>query len=129
MTAILDTNVLVRHLTGEPRDQAARATRRLLEEHRLVLTDVVVAECAYVLLSIYRLDRAMVATLLRSALALPSIVAHDRAMLELALYLFETHAVSFADAYVSALATRSGVRNVLSFDRDFERLPAVRVEP
>lgn len=29
MTAFLDTNILVRHLTGDPRELAARATRFL----------------------------------------------------------------------------------------------------
>ncbi len=40
----IDTNILVRHLTGEPPDLAARSTRFLETERNLLLTDLVVAE-------------------------------------------------------------------------------------
>jgi predicted nucleic acid-binding protein len=129
LSAILDTSVLIRHLTGEPPRKARQATRRLAEEQDLVLTDVVMAQCAQVLRAVYGLDRARIALLLRSAMALPAIVTPERELLELALFLYERQRVDFTDAYLSAVATRSGVRRVLSFDRDFDRLPAERVAP
>jgi predicted nucleic acid-binding protein len=94
-----------------------------------VLTDVVMAECAHMLRAVYNLERARIALLLRSAMALPSIITPDRELLELALFLYERQRVDFSDAYVSAVAARSGVGRVLSFDRDFDRLPAERVAP
>ena len=48
MTAIIDTNVLVRHLTGDPPEMAARATAYLETEQELLLTDLIVAETVYV---------------------------------------------------------------------------------
>ena len=44
MTAFVDTNVLVRHLTGDPPEQAARATAYLAAADELLLADLVVAE-------------------------------------------------------------------------------------
>ena len=44
MSAFVDTNILVRHLTGEPAEMASRATRYLQVETDLLLTDLVVAE-------------------------------------------------------------------------------------
>lgn len=41
---LLDTNVVVRHLTGQPPDQARRATRFLREAEELDLRDLIVAE-------------------------------------------------------------------------------------
>jgi predicted nucleic acid-binding protein len=44
MTAFVDTNVLVRHVTGDPPDRARRATAYLAGADRLFLVDLVVAE-------------------------------------------------------------------------------------
>lgn len=44
MTAFVDTNILVRHLTGDPPRLATRATAFLATGRRLYLTDLVVAE-------------------------------------------------------------------------------------
>ncbi|MGI8801667.1 MAG: PIN domain-containing protein [Solirubrobacteraceae bacterium] len=49
LSAVIDTNVLVRHLTGDPPEMAARATKLLIEADDLILTDRVLAECVYVL--------------------------------------------------------------------------------
>lgn len=44
LTALVDTNILVRHLTGDPPEMAARATAYLGAAHQLLLTDLVAAE-------------------------------------------------------------------------------------
>ncbi|MBA3652900.1 MAG: PIN domain-containing protein, partial [Actinobacteria bacterium] len=49
MSAFVDTNVLVRHLTGDPADLARRATAYLGSERELLLTDLVAAETVCVL--------------------------------------------------------------------------------
>lgn len=41
LTAIIDTNVLVRHLIGDPPEMAARATAYLGTERELLLTDLI----------------------------------------------------------------------------------------
>ena len=43
LSAFVDTNILVRHLTGDPPEQAGRATAFLGERHELLLTDLVAA--------------------------------------------------------------------------------------
>jgi AbrB family looped-hinge helix DNA binding protein len=42
--ALVDTNVIVRHLMGDPADLAARATALLSSERELLLTDLVATE-------------------------------------------------------------------------------------
>ncbi len=61
MIAFVDTNILVRHLTADPPDQARRATDFLAAGHQLMLADLVVAETIYVLESFYRVPRRQVA--------------------------------------------------------------------
>ena len=48
MSAFVDTNVLVRHLTGEPRAMAAAASTYLRDEPQLFLADLIAAETIYV---------------------------------------------------------------------------------
>ena len=57
-TAFVDTNVLVRHFTGDPQEMAERATRYLRDATRLLLVDVVAAELVFVLESYYRRPRS-----------------------------------------------------------------------
>jgi predicted nucleic acid-binding protein len=130
LTAFIDTNVLIRHLTGDPPDMAQRATAILAGPGPLLLADLVLAECVYVLESFYEVERARVAELLRSALALPSVVALDDALLLSALEVYELERIDFAEAYLVALARATGVRTIGSFDRSIDRVTAItRQEP
>lgn len=130
MSAFVDTNILVRHLTGDPPEQARRATAFLAEAQELLLTDLVAAELVYVLESFYEVDRARVAELLRAILAFASIVALDAALLLRALELYEVDRLDFAEAYLVASAEASGVGAVASFDRSIDRVKSVRrIEP
>ena len=130
MTAFLDTNVLVRHLTNDPPEQAERATRYIHESYNLLLPDLIVAEVTYVLDSFYDFTRAEIAAGLESTLSEESIVVTDVQLLLRSLEIYETHRLDFADAYLIALAERTGVGAVASFDRDIDRPGTViRIEP
>ena len=130
MSAFVDTNILIRHLTGDPPDQAARATRFLTAADELLLADLVVAEVVYVLESFYEVPRARVAELVRAIVAFPAVVVLDPAMLLRALEVYETARLDFAEAYLVAQAERSGVGVVASFDRAIDRVGTVRrLEP
>jgi len=130
LSAFLDTNVLIRHLTGDPPDLAARATAALANGERLLLADLVVAECVYVLESFYEVGRERVAELMRAAIALPSIAVLDAPLLLRALEVYEVDRIDFAEAYLVASAEATGVGAVMSFDRAIDRVRTVeRVEP
>jgi len=130
VSAFVDTNVLIRHLTGDPPDQAARATRLLSQADRLLLPDLIVAETVHVLESFYEVPRARVAELVRAIVAFPGIGVADEPLLLRALEVYEVHRLDLADAYLVAQAEASGVNAVVSFDKRIERVPAVRrVEP
>ncbi len=128
MTAFIDTNVLVRHLTGDPPALAARATRYLATTDELLLPDLIVAEVAYVLESFYETPRAQVATTLRAVLAFPAIRVIDTDLLQRAVEVYEVHRLDFADAYLVASAERTGIGVIASFDRSIDRVTTVRRE-
>lgn len=130
MSAFVDTNVLIRHLTGDPAEMAARATAYLEVETDLLLTDLVVAETIYVLESFYDTPRHQLADSMRSLLAFPSVVTVDAALLLRAIEIYEIERIDFAEAYLVACAESTGVNRVASFDRSIDRVSSViRVEP
>jgi predicted nucleic acid-binding protein len=126
VTAFVDTNVLVRHLTGDPPDQASRATRYLAGADELLLPDLILSEVAYVLESFYETPRAQVATTLRAVLAFPAIRVLDADLLQRAVEVYEVHRLDFADACLVASAERTGVGVIASFDRSIDRVTTVR---
>jgi predicted nucleic acid-binding protein len=130
LSAFIDTNILVRHLTGDPPDMAARATRFLATERDLLVTDLVVAETVYVLESFYKAPRGQVADAVRSLIAFESIVVVDPALLLRAVEVYETDGLDFAEAYLVASAESTAVGRVASFDRAIDRVNTVeRIEP
>ena len=129
MTAFVDANILVRHLTGDPPAMARRATAYLAAAGELLLADLVVAETIYVLESFYEPPRAQVAQAIRSLLAFDAIVV-DPALVLRAVEVYETARIDFAEAYLVACAESTGVGEIASFDRSIDRVSTVsRVEP
>jgi predicted nucleic acid-binding protein len=130
MSAFVDTNILVRHLTGDPPDMAALATAYLGSASELLLTDLVVAETIYVLESFYKTPRPQVAEAMRSLIAFGSIITVDPALLLRAVEIYETDRLDFAEAYLVASAETSGVNRVASFDISIDRIKTIeRVDP
>lgn len=126
MTAFVDTNILVRHLTGDPPAQARRATRYLEEADELLLPDLILAEVAYVLESYYEVPRLQVAETLRAVLSFRAIRVVDARLLQRTIEVYELHGVDFADAYLVASAEHTGVGVIASFDRGIDRVGTVR---
>lgn len=130
MRAFVDTNVLVRHLTGEPPAMARRATRFLGDADELYLTDLVLAETVYVLESFYEAPRRQVADAMRSLVAMRSVATVDPALLLRSLEVYEVSRIDFAEAYLVACAESTGIGRVASFDRSVDRVGTVqRIEP
>jgi predicted nucleic-acid-binding protein len=129
LTVLLDTNVVIRHLTGDPPEMARRATQFLAANAELVLVDVVLAECVYVLQSVYDVDRRGVAEMMRAALAMPMVSA-DTELLLRALEIYELDRLDFAEAYLVAAAEFTDVESIASFDKAIDRMSSVeRIAP
>jgi predicted nucleic-acid-binding protein len=127
---VVDTNILVRHFTGAPADQARAATAFLksAEPGELLLTDVHVAEFVWVLeSSIYQADRATIAAAVEAALALPAVEVADEALLQVTIDLYSQRGMDWTDAYLVATAIASKAPEVVSFDRFDSKLSGLGV--
>jgi predicted nucleic acid-binding protein len=122
MTSFLDTSIVVRYLTGQPAALFERAKAVIDGTEPLHITDVVIAEIAFVLGSFYRFPRATVVDCLIDFLQKENIVAHDRdkGTVTLALMLCRPSGrVSFPDALLWAAARSVDTGLVYTFDRRF----------
>jgi predicted nucleic acid-binding protein len=130
VSAFVDTNILIRHLTGDPPEMAARATAYLASASQLFLVDLVVAETVYVLESFYRAPRVQIASSIRSLLAYGAVVTVDPALLLRAIEIYEQDRLDFAEAYLVACAETTGIGVIASIDQSIGRVTTVtRVEP
>ena len=129
LRAFVDTNVLVRHVTGDPPAQARRATALLASGTELILVDLVIAEFVYVLEWFYELPRSRIAEAVRALIALPSIAVADHDLVLRTVELYEDRRLDFAEAYLAAVAELTGVDRVASFDRTLDRVDTIeRIE-
>ncbi len=130
MSAFVDTNILVRHLTGDSPELASRATACVASATELLLADLIDAETIDVLESFYEVPRGQVADAMRSLIAFRSIVTVDPALLLRAIEVDELDRIDFAGSYLVACAETTGVNQVASFDRSIDRATTIeRVEP
>ena len=122
MSGFLDTSVVVRYLTGDPPDLADQAARIIDQQDDLQITDVVLAETAYVLTSVYQVPRDVVVDHLIALVQKENIspFALDMGLVLHALLLCRPSArVSFADGMIWAAARSAGAKVVYSLDERF----------
>jgi predicted nucleic acid-binding protein len=116
--------MVVRYLTGDPPELAERAARVLDAEEDLKVTDVVIAETAYVLMSVYGIPQSVVVDHLVAFLQKENIspFALDKGLVLQALLLCKPSGrVSFADAMVWAAGRSSESKVVYSLDERFPK--------
>lgn len=124
MSGMLDTSMIVRYLTGDPPELAERAAQVIDQEDGLLVSEVVIAETAYVLTTVYKIPREAVVDMLILFVQKRNIqpFALDKDHLLQALLLCRPSGrVSFADALVWAAARSTEGKVVYSLDERFPR--------
>lgn len=130
---LVDTNILLRFLSGEPVRQAEAAKKLFSEaaagEVVLDVSPVIVAETIYTLLSFYGVERKEAVEKLLMLLRQPGLKIRDAAQVFSALERLRAANVGFADAFLAAGGAAENVA-VASFDRDLDKFPDIkRFEP
>ena len=109
----VDTNVVVRFLTGDDPAQAARA-RAIFQRETVFLAKTVVLETEWVLRSLYRFEAVRIIDALRSLIALQNVVCEDMESVANAIEWVRA-GLDFADALHLASARPAG--RFATFDR------------
>jgi predicted nucleic acid-binding protein len=134
VTAFLDTNVILRHLLQDVPHQSARSTGFLSRVERneitVVTSDLVVFETVYVLERTVRTPKQHISDTLLPIIQLPAVQLPGKSNYPAIFDLYVRLNISFPDAFHAVHLRRAGIDEVVSFDRDFDRVPWVkRVEP
>ncbi len=136
MPRFLDTNILLRHLTGDD-EEKARACQELLVrvergEETVVTSDLVIAEAVFILQSTrqYGLRREQICRLLEPVVRLRGLRLPNKALYSRAFELYCETSLGFVDAYNAAYMEARSLTEIYSYDTDFDRLEGIeRVEP
>lgn len=113
--ASLDTNVVLRLVLNDVPEHAKTAAN-FVGRSSCYVTDVVVAECVFVLENVYKLDRRVITDSLRNLLDL-NMLAFNEALITKTFDLYlSSRALSFADCY-SASEAALGENELVTFDK------------
>jgi predicted nucleic acid-binding protein len=113
----IDTNLIVRYLTGDHPTQSAQA-RKLIDSEEVFVCTTVLLETEWVLRSVYHYAGVLLARALRAFAGLPHVNLEDAAVAAQALDWMES-GMDFADAL--HLAKARGCDAFVSFDQRFAR--------
>ena len=132
----LDANVILRYLTRDHAEHSAAAQevlQQVADGDLLVTTsETIIAEIVYVLSSrgLYNLSRPEITRHLSNILRLQGMILPAKRTYERALEVYASTSLDFEDALSIAHMETQGITTILSFDRDFDRFPAInREEP
>jgi predicted nucleic-acid-binding protein len=111
----LDTNIILRIVLNDVPEKAGRAAG-YIDRTACYVSDIVIAECVFVLEKIYKLNRKTISTLMLNFLELETIAFNDTLIEKT----FDIYAgsgkLSFVDCY-SVIEAAANDSTLLTFDR------------
>ena len=116
----IDTNVLVRYLAQDDRDQAAAATQ-LVESFTAeapgFISTVTLVETVWVLARAYRTSKAQITNVIEGLLRSQELVIEQAEVHYLALGVYKREPIDFSDAVIAQAGQRAGCTETVTFDR------------
>ena len=126
----LDTNILLRYFTKDD-EKKARDVLRLLKkveraEEKVLTSPLVIFETIFTLETYYKVKRKEIKNLLSPILNLRGLKLDFKDVFESALKLYSEKRISFADAFNFCFMQKNGVKEIYSFDKEFNKLKEIR---
>lgn len=132
----IDTDVIIRFLTGDDLQKQAAATTLFEQIEQGILTvvapDTVIADAVYVLSSprLYHVARDEIRELLTTLVRLSHFQVQNRFCVLRALELYASTKLDFGDTLIIASMEQQNSRILYSYDTDFDRIQGIaRREP
>ncbi len=130
----IDTNIFLRALLGDE-EKTLEDCLRLLRgikngKIKAVTSNLVLAEVNWMLLKFYKFSKEDVVRSLNSILSLRHLKINDDFNPILAVRLYKDYSIKFIDALIASNPEIfNKERTVVSYDKDFDKLGDLRVEP
>jgi len=130
----VDTNVFLRYLTKDDLSKYERCRqmfkRALDGEITISTSGMVIAELIWTLLSYYKVPKAEVIEKVSVILGTENLFVPDKDVLADAIVLYARKNIDFIDAYNAVFMKYHGLREIYSYDGDFETIEDIeRKEP
>ena len=122
MSVFLDTNVIIRYLTGDHPDMLESATQIIEEVDDLKITEGVLGETVFVLLSVYEMPRSQVIDRVMALVQKDNISTYalDKNLVLQGLEMCRPSGrVSIGDAMIWVAARTDGASAIYTFDQRF----------
>lgn len=131
---LMDTNILLRYLTDDDPEKGrdVLALLKRLERNREKATTnlLVIFETVFTLEKFYKVGRRKIRDLLTPILELRGLRFSEADIVRDALDIFCERNIPFADAFNAAFMQAQGIREIYSYDGDFDKIAGIeRVEP
>jgi len=120
MMVALDTNVLVRFLTQDDKNQSAKASRvieGLTSQSPAFISCLVLCEVNWVLKSAYGCSKSEIVVIIDQILAMAVFHVERASECRKALKLYDAGAADFSDYLILKIAEAEGYDSVLTFDK------------
>lgn len=134
MGYFIDTNIFIRvlHKENEKLFRECLLLLQSIKENKIeaYTGTIVLTEVVWTLSSFYKISKAKIIEGVRGIINISGLKITDIYNQNLALTLFEKHSVKFIDALIASIEevyTKKMI--VVTYDRDFDKLPVIRKEP
>ena len=126
----LDTNLLIRYFTRDDEEKAQKVLKLLKRvergEERVITSPLVLFEIVFTLQSFYGVPREKIKELLSPIIELRGLKLSNKEIYQLALDIYTEKNISFADAFNAAFALKKGIKEIYSYDEDFDKIEGIR---
>jgi predicted nucleic-acid-binding protein len=118
----IDTNILVRYLTGDDSEQVAKVDELfspyLGKKHQIFVNNIVLCELIWVLESGYKYSKGQISSALQSILQTTEFCFEDQHLLFLALNSYDLYKMDFSDALIAEINYKHNCSSTFSFDQN-----------
>lgn len=133
MIALIDTNVLVRFLTADPKPKYGKLLQFFKDleigDIHAELKLIVLFQTLFVLRSVYKVPKTSVAESLLSLAEFKGITIKDKKIVKNMLNLWVESNLEIVDCYLVACIEGDKQNILYSYDKDFDKFRILRKEP
>ena len=126
----LDTNIILRFILNNDPNLSPKA-KAIIEEIQqgkiqIYLCLLAISEVIFTLERSYHLPKVEIIKTLSILINFPNIKVENQKLIETSFVYYLDKNISFIDAYHIALMGRKKIKEIYSFDRDFDKFPQIK---
>ncbi len=130
MKRFVDTNLFLRYFTKDDEEKAERVLALLQKveggEERLITSPLVIFEMIFTLEKFYKVPRDEIRELILPILALKELEIPHKPVYQQALDFYLKYPVSFSDAFNAAFMSAKNIKEIYSYDEDFDKIKELK---